>query len=447
MPDDEQPPEELGRPTWRDRIAVSQTGGGFAYVPGRILVRGAAARTRALESLGRGGSSDEGGDGAASWEPIDDVPDPLALVELLRAEGLDGSPEHVFFAHPCDPCAGLPHPSVLADPFRSHAVGANPFRSHPYRSHPYRSHEAPTSSAVPAAHRAWPARALAGTGSPPSIVVLDTGLAGGTENGAVNADGQRPALLNPAGAAAARISGVADHADGTITLLNGQVFTPDGYLNPVAGHGTFIAGVIEQLAPGCTIRVEHVIEPLGDGRELDIVDRLQKEARRTSGRADIISMSFGGPVWDHAPALRAAIAEARLAGIVLVASAGNDGVSTHQYPAAFDSVVAVGAVGPDGPPEWTNYGDWVDACAPGVDLVSAFFAKFDGAFPMMNATDIDRFAEWATWSGTSFSTPVVVAALAREMVAGPCSAKEAVERVVRAPHLLRLPCLGTVVNV
>ncbi len=170
----------------------------------------------------------------------------------------------------------------------------------------------------------------------------------------------------------------------------------DGYLDPVAGHGTFIAGIIEQLAPGCTIRVEHVIEPLGDGRELDIVDKILAEARRPSGPPDIISMSFGGPVWDHAPALRAAIAEAHLKGIVLVASAGNDGVCVPQYPGAYDSVVAVGAVGPDGPPQWTNYGDWVDACAPGVDLVSSFFATFDGAFPMMNATDIDRFTEWAT---------------------------------------------------
>jgi hypothetical protein len=39
-----------------------------------------------------------------------------------------------------------------------------------------------------------------------------------------------------------------------------------------------------------------------------------------------------------------------------------------------------------------------------------------------------------------------VAALAREMVVGDCSAAEAAQRVVRAEHLLRLPCLGTVVN-
>ena len=49
-------------------------------------------------------------------------------------------------------------------------------------------------------------------------------------------------------------------------------------------------------------------------------------------------------------------------------------------------------------------------------------------------------------SGTSFAAPVVVAALAPEMVTTSCSATEAVERVVRAPHLARLPYMGTIVN-
>ena len=101
-----------------------------------------------------------------------------------------------------------------------------------------------------------------------------------------------------------------------------------------------------------------------------------------------------------------------------MASAGNDGTSQPQYPAAFDGVIAVGAVGPDGPTPWTNYGDWVDACAPGADLNSSFFAKFDGPEPRVNTVDPDRFEGWATWSGTSFAAPVVVAAIAREMVLG-----------------------------
>jgi hypothetical protein len=40
----------------------------------------------------------------------------------------------------------------------------------------------------------------------------------------------------------------------------------------------------------------------------------------------------------------------------------------------------------------------------------------------------------------------VVAALAREMATTNCSATEAVERVVHASHLARLPHMGTIVN-
>jgi hypothetical protein len=432
-----------GRARWRDRIAVSQAGDGFAYVPGHVLVRGDEAERRAEALTGR--PVEERPDvrhdqSAPQWRRLRDVSDPLAVVGVLRSEGLDAQPEHVFFAHGCSSCEQSPHPSVHMSPptgeVGSNPYRSNPYRSNPYRSNPYRSNEAPLSSAEPALGPELPARpALQGPGSHPRILILDTGLAG---------DGQRPVLLD----AAPRIDGALDRPDDAIMPVSGPPpFAPDGYLDPVAGHGTFIAGLIEQLAGGCTIAVERVIEPLGDGRELDIVAALETATALPDGeRPDIMSMSFGGQVFEQAFALRTAIAAARLAGIVLVASAGNDGICTPQYPAAFDEVVGVAAVGPAGPPPWTNYGEWVDACAPGVELVSAFFAAFDGAFPMMNTVDIDSFEQWACWSGTSFSGPVVVAALAREMVAGGCDAAEAVHRVVAAGHLLRLPCLGTVVN-
>jgi hypothetical protein len=455
--DDLPPPDKRQpRPTWSDRVAVSQLGEGFAYVPGHVLVRGVAAEDRARELTGRDIDrplEDRAGS-AAAWSRVARVEDPLEVVALLRAEGLQAQPEHVFFAHGCGPGCP-PHPSLAyelasaafgADPYRANPYRANPYRANPYRANPYRANASPMSTATPADGRAFAVRSLQGAGRHPRVVVLDTGLAGGVENGVANPDHQRPALLDT-GPAPERISGTLDRADTTIVSTTGTAFPPDGCLDPVAGHGTFIAGIVEQLAPGCPIRVIQVIEPLGDGRELDIVAAILSEvARPAAERPDIISMSFGGQVMESAFALRTAFAEATLAGIVVVASAGNEGACIPQYPAAFEQVIGVGAVGPDGPPPWTNYGEWVDACAPGVDLVSAFFASFDGPFPAMNTVDPDRFAAWATWSGTSFSTPVVVAALAREMVQGDCSAREAVERVVRAPHLMRIPCLGTVIN-
>ena len=454
-------------PRWSDRVAVSDVGDGFAYVPDTILVRGTEALKRAADLAGGRlePREDRLGRGVEVWQRVtalrEDL-DPLIAIKVLRSEGFEAQPEHVFFAHGCGSCECGPHPSLLAqiascefganpyraNPYRANPYRANPYRANPYRANPYRANEAPTSTAEPATGPSLPSRpALQGPGTRhPRIVILDTGLAGGTDGlGETNPDEQRPALL-PA-VDPPRIDGTIDIADDEITLQDGATFPPDGYLDPVAGHGTFIAGLIEQLAPGCEIRVVRVIQPLGDARELDIADAIETEAARSEDeRPDVLSMSFGGTVFKDAAALRMAVLAARQAGIVLVASAGNDGVCVPQYPAAFDEVIGVGAVGPDGPPPWTNYGDWVDACAPGVELVSAFFASFDGDFPMMNSVDIDRFYEWACWSGTSFSGPVVVAALAREMVIGDCDGEDAARRVVRAPHLMRFPCLGTVVN-
>jgi hypothetical protein len=460
-------------PRWSDRVAVSEVGDGFAYVPDTILVRGKQAEDRATNLTG--GRIDRRHDplnrGIDVWQRVLELKedlDPLIVIEVLRSEGFEAQPEHVFFAHGCTACENGPHPSLLmeiasgefganpyranpyrANPYRANPYRANPYRANPYRANPYRANEAPMSTAEPATGRSLPPRPdLQGPGRHPLIVILDTGLAGGIDDdGQTNPDNQRPRLLEAA-ARPDRIRGTIDRADDEIALVDGgATFPPDGYLDPVAGHGTFIAGLVEQFAQGCEIRVERVIRPLGDAQEFDIVTAIENEAALSDNeRPDILSMSFGGTVFKDALALRMAVAAARHAGIVLVASAGNDGVCVPQYPAAFDEVIGVGAVGPDGPPPWTNYGDWVDACAPGVELVSAFFASFDGAFPMMNSVDIDRFIEWASWSGTSFSGPVVVAALAREMVIGDCDAAEAARRVIRAPHLMRFPCLGTVVN-
>ncbi|MBD3169059.1 MAG: S8 family serine peptidase [candidate division Zixibacteria bacterium] len=80
-----------------------------------------------------------------------------------------------------------------------------------------------------------------------------------------------------------------------------------------------------------------------------------------------------------------------LDGCLVIAAAGNDGVSTRHYPAAYDSCLSVAATTRnDVRASFTNYGDWVDISAPGVDIYST----------------------WATGSyqslqGTSMASPVV----------------------------------------
>ena len=40
-------------------------------------------------------------------------------------------------------------------------------------------------------------------------------------------------------------------------------------------------------------------------------------------------------------------------------------------------MIAVGALDAGGRAAFSNFGSWVDACAPGVDVVSTFFTDFD----------------------------------------------------------------------
>jgi subtilisin family serine protease len=120
-------------------------------------------------------------------------------------------------------------------------------------------------------------------------------------------------------------------------------------------------------------------------------------------------------------------------------------MSRPVFPAAFPGVVGVGAFGPTGPAAFTNFGPWVDACAPGVDLVGIFFSWSDRPEHL-------RFRGWAIWSGTSFACPIVAGAIARLVTTAPVvfnhtlTAADAKRRLLEPPWLLRIPNLGTVVN-
>lgn len=57
-------------------------------------------------------------------------------------------------------------------------------------------------------------------------------------------------------------------------------------------------------------------------------------------------------------------------GGVVIFAAGNDGLS-NGAPSSYEGVIAVGAVTPDGKrASFSNYGDWVDICAPGTSILS-----------------------------------------------------------------------------
>jgi hypothetical protein len=78
-------------------------------------------------------------------------------------------------------------------------------------------------------------------------------------------------------------------------------------------------------------------------------------------------------------------------GVAVVAAAGNDNSSGQFYPARYEHVVAVAAVGPtDRKSSFSNYGAWIDVSAPGEGVWSTW--------------DHDLYT---TLDGTSMASPIV----------------------------------------
>jgi subtilisin family serine protease len=193
----------------------------------------------------------------------------------------------------------------------------------------------------------------------------------------------------------------------------------DGYADAEAGHGTFIAGLILQVAPAASVYAVKVLDSHGVGDDLSVAAAIEQLPD-----IDIVNLSLGGYTdRDTAPlAIATALQAMREQRTAVVAAAGNQGASRPFWPAAFEPVLAVGAVEQrDG--SWTradysNHGAWVDATARGSNLQSTFTREktkvAQGSTTSLTDPTI-AFGGWAAWDGTSFATPIAAAVLARTM--------------------------------
>ena len=204
--------------------------------------------------------------------------------------------------------------------------------------------------------------------------------------------------------------------DSTHPDLAGNVVLYRNYVNPAAtaaddeGHGTHVAGIIAAVrnnaafgagtAPKATLYAFKVLDSTGAGDDAGVSTAIRDAVDLTPCR--IISMSLGGPGSD--PALEDAVAHARSMGAIVIAAAGNDGVSTPSYPAAITGVIGVGAVdSANRLASFSNFGSTdLDIVAPGVDILSTLPG-----------------GKTASWSGTSMATPFVSGAAALVWAARP----------------------------
>lgn len=154
---------------------------------------------------------------------------------------------------------------------------------------------------------------------------------------------------------------------------------------PASGHGTFVAGLIAQVAPQARILPFRVLANNGQGTASTVADAIETAV---NDGARVINLSMGTTF--PSVALHQAILFAQQHGVVVVASAGNDGASVPQYPAAWSGVLAVaGTDQNDRRASFSNYGPWISVSAPAVDLYSTYPNGF------------------ACGSGTSFAAALV----------------------------------------
>uniref|UniRef100_A0A831U1J1 Subtilisin n=1 Tax=Geobacter metallireducens TaxID=28232 RepID=A0A831U1J1_GEOME len=140
------------------------------------------------------------------------------------------------------------------------------------------------------------------------------------------------------------------------------------------GHGTHVAGIIGArnngtgvvgVAPDVSL---YAVKVLNAGLAGDVSDVIAGIEWAINNKVQIISMSIGSSLYSEA--LREACDRAAQAGIILVAAAGNFNSSAIEYPAAFDSVIAVTATRPDDTRPLYNYGPQMELAAPGVGIKS-----------------------------------------------------------------------------
>jgi subtilisin family serine protease len=185
-------------------------------------------------------------------------------------------------------------------------------------------------------------------------------------------------------------------------------------------HGTHCAGIaasamnnsigVAGIAPGCTIIPLRAGFAMPDGGGALTTEAISEALYYAADNGvNILSMSFGGDPFSKTDLEAYQYAYSK--GVILIAAAGNSSSSAEHYPSAYPNVIAVSATGPeDEMASFSNYGNWVDVSAPGENILSTIYND-----------------EYAKYSGTSMSTPLVAGLTALIQSAHPEWSDEDVE--------------------
>lgn len=162
-------------------------------------------------------------------------------------------------------------------------------------------------------------------------------------------------------------------------------------------HGTHCAGIAaattDNLKGIASIGYNVQIVPIACSDSLNpgyIVSGYQGIVYAADLGVDVISLSWGGSGFSNTG--QTIIDYAISKNIVICAAAGNNDVSLKMYPAAYNGVISVAATDEnDKKARFSNYGNWIDISAPGVNIFS---------------TITGQSIEYDYLSGTSMACPL-----------------------------------------
>lgn len=249
-----------------------------------------------------------------------------------------------------------PEPVQGSQPFIDTKVGGNEFRSQP----------ATTTTNLASAQSV-------STGTNVSVGVIDVG---------VN-------LAHP------ELTMVASSAYDYVAADSTATDDPGG---SASGHGTFVAGVVNLVAPDAQVRAFRVLDTAGRGNGYDIARAIisaVQDGCKVINLSMVMSASHG--------AIDDAIEYARNQDVLVVAAAGNDAADSDRFPARDSYTLSVAAIDSlNLKADFSNYGSHVDVCAPGTGILAPFLDTL-----------------YAEWDGTSFAAPFVAGQAALLLAANP----------------------------
>ena len=207
------------------------------------------------------------------------------------------------------------------------------------------------------------------------------------------------------------------------------------YIDDTLGHGTNVAATVAAainsvggtgLAPNVELYVYKVTNS-NNGYEFGAIQNALLDAK-TLG-LDVINMSFqsyehevsyGGHTMSASTncstILNYYLNQAYNAGITLVGAAGNYNTDEPSYPGSSNHVINVGSLNETGTDKasFSNYGSTIDVVAPGYVYVA----------------DEDSNSSYTNTQGTSFSAPLVTAAIALYIQQNPSATPSEIEEAL-----------------